>query len=222
MIHLQCGCGQRIKLPESRIGKAGSCRTCNQVLRAVATDFEPQKDDWLGTLVIRRGPSRKGEHIFLGGHLPIEIGKLPGVGIVLGGKKVSRTHCRLTRTDFGWRIEDQNSTNGLFVNGRRVTAHDLRDGDMLRVGEFTLKYLAASPAHYVDDAISEAPAAPPPVPPKPGPPPVSVPVRPAVAPPPVPPDARRVAGQPAPSLAKPVRGTADDDQWYEITDDDIL
>ena len=213
MIHLQCGCGQRIKLPESHIGKAVACQTCKQVLRLAAAGFEPGKDDWSGALVIRRGPQRKGERIFLGGRMPIEIGKFPGTTILLGGKKVSRTHCRLTRTDFGWQIEDQNSTNGLFVNGRRVATHDLRDGDMLRVGEYALRYLAASPAHYVDDASSEASAAPPPPP---------APTRPAVAPPPVPAEARQVERPPSPPVARPVEDTGDEDEWYQITDEDIV
>ncbi|HUU85207.1 MAG TPA: FHA domain-containing protein [Phycisphaerae bacterium] len=222
MIHLQCGCGQRIKLPESQIGKAGACQVCKQVLRVVATDFEPEKDDLTGVLVIRRGPKRKGEHIFLGGHLPIEIGKFPGVGILLAGTKVSRTHCRLTRTEFGWRIEDQKSTNGLFVNGQRTAIHELQDGDSLRIGEFILRYVAGSPAHFVDDASSEAPPAPPPAAAKPGPPPVAVPVRPAKARAQTPSDPRRGGRQRPPPIAELVEPATDNDEWYEIADDDVL
>jgi len=32
------------------------------------------------------------------------------------------------------------SRNGTFVNGRRITSLDLQDGDILRIGDFTLRF----------------------------------------------------------------------------------
>ncbi|MBN1514920.1 MAG: rhomboid family intramembrane serine protease [Phycisphaerae bacterium] len=91
-------------------------------------------------LVIIRGPQHVGEHIFPAGRRPIGIGKQPGSALLLPGTRVSRQHCVLVPTQAGWRIEDRNSTNGLFVNRRRVTAHELKVGDRVQIGEYELFY----------------------------------------------------------------------------------
>jgi pSer/pThr/pTyr-binding forkhead associated (FHA) protein len=37
-------------------------------------------------------------------------------------------------------IEDLNSTNGVFIKGKRVKHHDLKDGDIIQLGEHKLLY----------------------------------------------------------------------------------
>jgi pSer/pThr/pTyr-binding forkhead associated (FHA) protein len=54
---------------------------------------------------------------------------------------VSRRHAILVRRPSGSRILDDRSSNGTFVNGRRVTQADLRDGDVLVLGRVVLRYL---------------------------------------------------------------------------------
>ena len=53
---------------------------------------------------------------------------------------VSRLHCQLTSTADSLHVKDLDSTNGVLVNGKRVTASPLREGDRLTVGrvEFTV------------------------------------------------------------------------------------
>src|SRR5258706_11557548 len=71
----------------------------------------------------------------------------------------SRQHCRLSRMDFGpskWSISDNQSTNGLFVNGHRVEFKELNDGDVIRVGQYELKY-----GHVEEELRAVAPAPPP-------------------------------------------------------------
>jgi membrane associated rhomboid family serine protease len=100
--------------------------------------------DFDARLVFVSGPDRVGEQVLLGGCCEIEIGKLPGRHVQLAGQKVSRLHCKLARVDFGpsrWRLEDCRSTNGLFLNGSRVTEPaELKDGDVIQVGEYALRY----------------------------------------------------------------------------------
>jgi pSer/pThr/pTyr-binding forkhead associated (FHA) protein len=43
-------------------------------------------------------------------------------------------------------IEDLNSTNGVLVNGRKVTRQTLSDGDAITIGETQFRYLAR-PVH---------------------------------------------------------------------------
>jgi pSer/pThr/pTyr-binding forkhead associated (FHA) protein len=47
-------------------------------------------------------------------------------------------------TPEGWMLIDLSSTNGCFVNGRRVREHRLRDGDLIAVGHHQLRF--AGPA----------------------------------------------------------------------------
>jgi pSer/pThr/pTyr-binding forkhead associated (FHA) protein len=54
---------------------------------------------------------------------------------------VSRRHAILVQRRSGSRILDDHSSNGTFVNGRRVTQEDLRDGDVLVLGRVVLRYL---------------------------------------------------------------------------------
>ncbi len=52
---------------------------------------------------------------------------------------MSRVHCRLTTDAQGnLEVEDLRSTNGTFVNGRRVRRSALAPGDRLRVGRTEL------------------------------------------------------------------------------------
>ena len=99
--------------------------------------------DFDAALVADEGSTLAVGQYVLGGVAEISIGKAPECNIVLPGTMVSRRHCTLVRVDFGpsrWKIVDQKSTNGLFVNGQRVAEHELADGDAIRIGEFGFTY----------------------------------------------------------------------------------
>ena len=51
---------------------------------------------------------------------------------------VSRLHCQLIATADTLQVRDLGSTNGTFVNGKRVKAAELREGDTLSVGRLEL------------------------------------------------------------------------------------
>ena len=140
MLQLVCQCGEAVDLPPSFIGEAADCPGCGSVLRAVAAVALEQDSRVTARLAISKGPHRVGEQFFLAGDTPIDIGKLPEKQIALIGASVSRNHCRLTARDGGWSLEDQKSSNGLFVNRVRVPTAELRDGDVIQIGEYELKY----------------------------------------------------------------------------------
>ncbi len=67
------------------------------------------------------------------------IGRAPRADFVLDAAMVSRLHCRLTASAAGeLEVVDLDSTNGTFVNGRRVRRSGLADGDRLKVGRVEL------------------------------------------------------------------------------------
>jgi len=66
---------------------------------------------------------------------------LVAADVRLEDQSVSRRHAIVHHRPGGSRILDDRSANGTFVNGRRVTEADLRDGDVIVVGETVLVYL---------------------------------------------------------------------------------
>lgn len=48
-------------------------------------------------------------------------------------------------------LEDLNSTNGTLVNGQAVKRHALRDGDLIELGKYRLKYMAETAAPAAAD-----------------------------------------------------------------------
>ena len=63
------------------------------------------------------------------------VGRAPGVDFVVDAALVSRVHCRLTLSDANQlELEDLGSTNGTFLNGKKVAKALLSDGDKLTVG----------------------------------------------------------------------------------------
>ncbi len=55
--------------------------------------------------------------------------------------EVSRKHCRLVRDGDTLKIEDLGSSNGTFLNGRRLTEPARLDtGDVIRIGGTDLRY----------------------------------------------------------------------------------
>jgi hypothetical protein len=70
---------------------------------------------------------------------PVVIGRLPECEVVLGDTNVSRRHAQVALDDGGVVVTDLGSTNGTFVNGRRVTRATVRPGDELTIGTSRLR-----------------------------------------------------------------------------------
>ena len=71
----------------------------------------------------------------------IHIGRGLAADLRLDESSVSRRHAILVPRVSGARILDDRSSNGTFVNGRRVQQADLSDGDVIVVGRVVLRYL---------------------------------------------------------------------------------
>lgn len=80
------------------------------------------------------------------------IGRQSGNVIVLQSSKVSKNHCMLRVANGDVVIEDQNSSNGTFVNGTLTKHKQIQPGDKISVGEFVLE-LAKPTAHHTHNAL---------------------------------------------------------------------
>jgi ABC transport system ATP-binding/permease protein len=64
----------------------------------------------------------------------ITIGRAPSNNLVVDEGAVSKVHARIERTRDQLVLEDLGSANGTFVNGARLTAAFLKDGDAVSLG----------------------------------------------------------------------------------------
>jgi pSer/pThr/pTyr-binding forkhead associated (FHA) protein len=67
------------------------------------------------------------------------VGRATGADFVLDADLVSRVHCRLEAGETDLEVIDLSSTNGTFVNDKRIERARLSSGDRLRVGRVELK-----------------------------------------------------------------------------------
>jgi pSer/pThr/pTyr-binding forkhead associated (FHA) protein len=67
------------------------------------------------------------------------VGRAPRADFIVDAALVSRVHCRLSAGDDTLEVVDLSSTNGTFVNDKRVQRAALASGDRLRVGRVELK-----------------------------------------------------------------------------------
>ena len=66
------------------------------------------------------------------------LGRATRADFIVDRALVSRFHCRLTAGDEQLEVLDLESTNGTFVNGRRVERAKIASGDRLRIGRIEL------------------------------------------------------------------------------------
>ncbi|HTY95328.1 MAG TPA: FHA domain-containing protein, partial [Steroidobacteraceae bacterium] len=69
------------------------------------------------------------------------IGRTPENDLQVDSRFVSRHHCQIITGAEGSVIEDLNSTNGIFVQGRRMRRYHLNDGDVVVIGRHELMYV---------------------------------------------------------------------------------
>jgi|SRR5579862_4239974 len=146
MIEVRCKCPAPSKLAESTVGKRFRCPNCGELFHIVAGETIADgagSGDFNSSLTVIAGPILAGTTFLIGGTAEIQIGKLADRNINLPGENVSRQHCKLVRVESRpsrWKIVDNNSTNGVYVNQVRVREQELKSGDEIDLGDYELKY----------------------------------------------------------------------------------
>jgi hypothetical protein len=69
------------------------------------------------------------------------LGRGGDVDIRFDEHRVSRSHAVLVRHGRHFRLLDNRSSNGTFVNGRQITATNIDDGDVILLGPVAVQYL---------------------------------------------------------------------------------
>ncbi len=69
----------------------------------------------------------------------ISIGR-QNADVLINDNTVSRLHALIISENGNYFLQDNNSTNGTFVNGRRVSQSPLSPGDLIRLGNIEMKF----------------------------------------------------------------------------------
>jgi hypothetical protein len=111
-------------------------------LRGLTVDLPaPAPASPLSRLRRRRGARRSGL-LAMGPQLAagrIVLGRSSGCQLVLADDTVSRRHADLRLVDGRWYLRDLESSNGTWVNGRRVVEAEVRPGDLVHLGGCELR-----------------------------------------------------------------------------------
>jgi pSer/pThr/pTyr-binding forkhead associated (FHA) protein len=120
-----------VRAPKLDAVTAGSTRASRKEGRQGKRGVPPSR------LVVSEPLARKGTAVTLGSELT--VGRAAGCQLSIPDDTfVSQLHARVYESDGLTYVEDLGSTNGTYVNGRRITAPSpLRRGDSLQIGSTT-------------------------------------------------------------------------------------
>ncbi|HEY2383639.1 MAG TPA: FHA domain-containing protein [Terriglobia bacterium] len=79
----------------------------------------------------------------------ITVGRKPDNDVVIDNPAVSSHHCRIKLVGDTFFVEDLNSTNGVFVNAKKIVKSGLQNNDVIGIAKHALKFL--------DDKQEESP-----------------------------------------------------------------
>ena len=83
------------------------------------------------------------------------IGRKSGNDLVIEDPAVSGHHARISKIHAVYFIEDLKSTNGTFVNDKRIDRHQLRDTDVVTIGRHRIIFRDGSAASIAPPAATE-------------------------------------------------------------------
>jgi type II secretory pathway predicted ATPase ExeA len=135
-----------------------AARTMTQIPE-LADETAPQELPPVGRLVLSLNGAVVTECYLVPGRMV--IGRTPDNDLPIESKYISRHHAQVITTPDGSVVEDLNSTNGMFVHGKRVRRHRLQEGDVVKLGTHEVTYFRSEPAGVAtvtltDDARRDA------------------------------------------------------------------
>ena len=87
------------------------------------------------------------------------LGRRPYNDIVIDNLAVSGEHAAIQMADGQVFLEDLNSTNGTYVNGKAIKKQLLQDGDSVEVGKYKIKFVSDAQAESFEKTMMVKPGA---------------------------------------------------------------
>jgi len=117
----------------------GSATNRLHAARLEAAAHAPPAGQVVGRILLASGGKTVLERELKPGRLV--IGRTPDNDLQIDSKFISRHHCQIITQPDSCVIEDLNSTNGIYVQSKRVRRHNLNDGDVVQVGQHEIMYI---------------------------------------------------------------------------------
>lgn len=111
----------------------GTAETTNKEIEA-----PPAASIAAAKLTIIEGDGKGSEYVLI--EEEMTLGRASSNFIVLKEAKVSRQHASLKRQGTDFLISDLHSSNGVFVNDEKIKEHALSNGDIIKIGDFVMKF----------------------------------------------------------------------------------
>lgn len=111
-------------------------------------------------ILFTEGP-RAGEEVKIESY-EASLGRSRKADVFIDDEKLSRVHAKISRVGAGYRLVDNNSRNGTYVNGMRVLEHPLSSFDEIQIGRTKFKFLISDVAMNIEAgalALAEGTAA---------------------------------------------------------------
>lgn len=70
----------------------------------------------------------------------VTVGRGTGCDVIINNYAVSRHHCTIREIKRKWVLYDEGSSNGTYVNGEKITQHELKHNDRVVIGKHTLLF----------------------------------------------------------------------------------
>ena len=81
------------------------------------------------------------------------IGRRPYNDVVIDNLAVSGEHAAIVMAGAEVAIEDLNSTNGTYVNGKAVKKQGLKNGDQIEIGKYKIRYVGDAASDQFDKTM---------------------------------------------------------------------
>ena len=143
----------RIQTSIERLGAAGALGGVTGGLTGSAAGGAAAPVECAAELIRIDGPNQT-THVL---SRRTRIGRAPGCEMQIESTSVSRHHAMVMMGPRDVVIEDLNSTNGVLVNGRKVSRHTLSDGDLVTIGDAQFKLSVKFVPRVLDAASPELP-----------------------------------------------------------------
>jgi pSer/pThr/pTyr-binding forkhead associated (FHA) protein len=87
----------------------------------------------------------------------IGVGRKPDNQIVIDNPAISGHHCKISLQGGTWYVEDLESTNGTYVNQKRIKKAGLHNADVVGVAKHSIVFLEDAPPPEAPKPVEEAP-----------------------------------------------------------------
>jgi pSer/pThr/pTyr-binding forkhead associated (FHA) protein len=117
------------------------CPNCGSSISdaTISMSVVPINDEDFAYIEILKGPTQGSRYAL--DEKMMSIGRDGDSTIMLDDFTVSRAHAKIIQVGNEFTIEDQNSLNGVFINGGLTKSHKLLSGDKIQIGKFALIFV---------------------------------------------------------------------------------